>query len=62
MPKSIMTVMDVFTQFYLNKFAGRALNWKLSEGTADLRMIVGDQTKHELTVSTLQMCALLLFN
>ena len=54
--------MDVFTQFYLNKFAGRALNWKLSEGTADLRMIVGDQTKHELTVSTLQMCALLLFN
>ncbi len=61
-PKPISTIMDVFTQFYLNKFAGRALNWKLTEGTADLRMLVADQTKHELTVSTLQMCALLLFN
>ena len=61
-PKPLSTIMDVFTQFYLNKFAGRALNWKLTEGSADVRMIVAEHTKHELTVSTMQMCVLLLFN
>jgi len=38
LPKEITNTMTAFTQFYFSKFNnGRNLNWKLSEGQAELR-------------------------
>ncbi len=55
--------MSVFKQFYMSKFTGRQLYWKLNQGQADLRARTGaNGKKYEMTVSTYQMCILMLFN
>ena len=41
---------------------GRRLAWLTNMGSADLRATFGDGVKRELSVSTYQMCILLLFN
>mmetsp|Transcript_11464 Transcript_11464/g.36419 ORF Transcript_11464/g.36419 Transcript_11464/m.36419 type:complete len:742 (+) Transcript_11464:99-2324(+) len=53
-----------FEDFYLRLHSGRKLSWQTSQGTADVvRHQPGTPpVKHELTVSTHQMCVLLLFN
>ena len=50
------------TEFYLSSHNGRRLAWLTNMGTADLRATFGDGVKRELSVSTYQMCILLLFN
>lgn len=43
------------------KHNGRKLVWQANMGTADLKVDFGSK-RHELNVSTFQMCILLLFN
>mmetsp|Transcript_24773 Transcript_24773/g.34140 ORF Transcript_24773/g.34140 Transcript_24773/m.34140 type:complete len:740 (-) Transcript_24773:166-2385(-) len=50
-----------FKNFYLSTHTGRRLTWQTNMGTADLKATFGS-AKHELNVSTYQMCVLLLFN
>ncbi len=42
--------------------SGRRLAFQPNMGTADLRATFGAGRRHELNVSTYQMCVLLLFN
>lgn len=52
--------MSLFKTYYLAKFSGRVLYWKLNQGQAELRAKMGK--KYELTTSTYQMCILMMFN
>lgn len=49
--------VSAFETFYNSKFSGRKLAWQTSLGTAELRF-----KRHDLVVSTHQMCILLVFN
>ena len=51
-----------FRGYHLGTHIGRRLSWQTNMGTADLKVIFGKGQKHELIVSTHQMCALMLFN
>mmetsp|Transcript_4995 Transcript_4995/g.3625 ORF Transcript_4995/g.3625 Transcript_4995/m.3625 type:complete len:121 (-) Transcript_4995:492-854(-) len=63
LPKEVQMCISNFNKFYTYKHTGRLLTWKPNLGVADIRAVLGEnQTKHELTVSTYQMCILLLFN
>lgn len=61
LPPVVQEAIDRFSSFYLNTHTGRKLSWQTSAGAAELRATFGDR-KHELCVSTYQMCILLLFN
>jgi len=63
-PAQIKQCMSIYKQYYLSKFSGRQLHWKLNQGYAEIRARIGNQGKriYEMTVSTYQMCILLLFN
>lgn len=66
LPKQVQDAIERYTKFYLEKHTGRKLSWQTSAGSAELKATFGsDPTKlrrHELGVSTYQMCILLLFN
>ena len=65
LPPQVQSAIDNFSSFYLGKHTGRKLSWQTSTGTAELRATFGPADKprrHDLTVSTYQMCILLLFN
>mmetsp|Transcript_25837 Transcript_25837/g.48921 ORF Transcript_25837/g.48921 Transcript_25837/m.48921 type:complete len:768 (-) Transcript_25837:70-2373(-) len=65
LPPQVQEAIDHFGQFYLGKHTGRKLSWQTSTGTAELRASFGPADKprrHELSVSTYQMCILVLFN
>lgn len=62
MPRELERCCQEFQNFYVNQHtSGRRLTWQTNMGTADLRVDFGSK-KHELNVSTYQMCILLLFN
>ncbi|OBT57897.1 hypothetical protein VE04_02033 [Pseudogymnoascus sp. 24MN13] len=71
-PPEIKHLQDSFTKFYMKKHNGRQLTWLPFSGSADIRCvfpkipgkegILGRERKHELTVPTLGMIVLLLFN
>jgi len=61
LPPEIAKCCEVFKKFYLGNHNGRRLTWQTNMGTAELRAFFGPK-KHELSVSTYQMCILLLFN
>ena len=61
LPAELERCCEVFRAFYLNKHTGRRLVWQTNMGTADLRAQFAG-SRHELNVSTYQMCILLLFN
>lgn len=56
--------MSLFKQYYLIKFTGRVLHWKINQGFAEIRARIGNNgaKRYELSVSTYQMCLLMLFN
>merc|ERR1712233_44253 len=58
----IVEVSDRFTQFYLNRFSGRRLNFQMDKGKADVSVQFSSKCKKILVVSTYQMLVLLLFN
>mmetsp|Transcript_4322 Transcript_4322/g.7299 ORF Transcript_4322/g.7299 Transcript_4322/m.7299 type:complete len:228 (-) Transcript_4322:35-718(-) len=64
LPPQIKQCMSVFKQYYMSKFNGRQLNWKLNQGFAEMRARIGNggKKKYEMSVSTYQMCILMLFN
>ncbi|KAK7266369.1 hypothetical protein RIF29_19013 [Crotalaria pallida] len=62
LPSEIMTICDKFRSYYLGTHNGRRLSWQTNMGTADLKATFGKGQKHELNVSTYQMCVLMLFN
>merc|ERR1719192_858726 len=61
-PPDIVSVADTFTNFYLNRFSGRRLNFQMDKGKADVSVQFNAKTKKILVVSTYQMLVLLLFN
>ncbi|XP_059293986.1 cullin-3A-like [Lycium ferocissimum] len=62
LPSEILGVCDKFKNYYLGTHTGRRLSWQTNMGTADLKATFGKGQKHELNVSTYQMCILMLFN
>lgn len=61
LPSEMLAMCDKFKQHYLSTHTGRRLSWQTNMGNADLRACF-DNRKYELSVSTYQMCILLLFN
>ena len=61
LPNEVLSVMKGFENFYLTKHTGRKLAWQTSLGTSEIKAVFGEK-KHELIVSTYQMCILMLFN
>ncbi|XP_041004526.1 cullin-3A-like isoform X2 [Juglans microcarpa x Juglans regia] len=62
LPAEILGVCEKFRSYYLGTHTGRRLSWQTNMGTADLKATFGKGQKHELNVSTYQMCVLMLFN
>ncbi|ERM98195.1 hypothetical protein AMTRI_Chr01g127990 [Amborella trichopoda] len=62
LPAEILGVCEKFRTYYLSTHTGRRLSWQANMGTADLKATFGKGQKHELNVSTYQMCVLMLFN
>ncbi|KAF7819700.1 cullin-3A-like [Senna tora] len=62
LPTEILGVCEKFRSYYLGTHSGRRLSWQTNMGTADLKATFGKGQKHELNVSTYQMCVLMLFN
>ncbi|KAL2552309.1 Cullin-3A [Forsythia ovata] len=61
LPPEILGVCDKFRAYYLGTHTGRRLTWQTNMGTAVLSAKFGNAQK-ELSVSTYQMCILMLFN
>ena len=61
LPPQIARCCEVFKETYLKMHSGRRLTWQTNMGTADLKAVFKSR-KHEINVSTYQMCVLLLFN
>lgn len=61
LPAELERCCEAFRMFYLSKHTGRRLVWQTNMGSADLRATFSGG-RHELNVSTYQMCILLLFN
>jgi len=61
LPSAIETCCEVFKSFYTRKYQGRKIVWITHNGTADIKAYYHAGRK-DFTVSTLQMCILLLFN
>jgi cullin 3 len=62
LPSEILALCNIFKTYYLSTHTGRRLTWQTNMGTADLKASFGNGEKHELNVSTYQMCILMLFN
>jgi cullin 3 len=62
LPSEILLVCEKFRAYYLGTHSGRRLTWQTNMGTADIKATFGKGQKHELNVSTYQMCVLMLFN
>lgn len=61
LPPEIQECCSRFETFYLAKHTGRRLSWQPNHGGADLKAMM-PKSRHELNVSTYQMCILMLFN
>jgi len=61
LPVEIQDCCNRFETFYLAKHTGRRLSWQPNHGAADVKAIM-PKSRHELNVSTYQMCILVLFN
>ncbi|PNX99938.1 cullin-3a-like protein [Trifolium pratense] len=62
LPAEISELCEKFRSYYLGTHAGRKLSWQTKMGTADLKATFRKGQRHELIVSTYQMCVLILFN
>jgi cullin 3 len=68
LPPPVKAAMDRFQKYYLNTYTGRKLSWQTSTGSAEIRATfppAKGSTKprrHDLSVTTYQMCILVLFN
>ncbi|KAL6190048.1 hypothetical protein ACLB2K_036449 [Fragaria x ananassa] len=62
LPAEMSALCEKFRSYYLGTHTGRRLSWQTNMGTADIKATFGKGQKHELIVSTYQMCVLMLFN
>ncbi|GAB2297208.1 hypothetical protein Dimus_031321 [Dionaea muscipula] len=62
LPSELLTLCEKFRSYYLGTHTGRRLSWQTNMGTADIKATFGKGQKHELNVSTYQMCVIMLFN
>lgn len=62
LPPEMLALCEKFRSYYLGTHTGRRLTWQTNMGTADIKATFGKGQKHELNVSTYQMCVLMLFN
>ncbi|KAJ8445458.1 hypothetical protein Cgig2_031271 [Carnegiea gigantea] len=62
LPAELSALCEKFRSYYLGTHTGRRLSWQTNMGTADIKATFGKGQKHELNVSTYQMCVLMLFN
>ncbi|XP_010551535.1 PREDICTED: cullin-3B [Tarenaya hassleriana] len=62
LPAEVSVLCEKFRSYYLGTHTGRRLSWQTNMGTADIKAVFGKGQKHELNVSTFQMCVLVLFN
>lgn len=65
LPPPVKAAAARFEAFYLAKHSGRRLRWNTVKGSAELRATFGSPAaprRHELSVSSYQMCVLVLFN
>ncbi|THU69714.1 hypothetical protein C4D60_Mb08t17290 [Musa balbisiana] len=62
LPAEILVICEKFRSYYLGTHTGRRLTWQTNMGTADIKATFGKGQKHELNVSTYQMCILMLYN
>jgi len=68
LPPAVKAAMDRFQKYYLNTYTGRKLSWQTSTGSAEIRATFHPQKgsskprRHDLSVTTYQMCILVLFN
>ena len=64
LPRKVSDAIDHFAGFYLEKHTGRKLSWQTSTGSAEIKAVFGTTSvcRHDLCVSTYQMCILMLFN
>ncbi|CAM8979981.1 hypothetical protein QQ045_000720 [Rhodiola kirilowii] len=62
LPAEVSNLCEKFRAYYLGTHTGRRLSWQTNMGTADIKATFGKGQKHELNVSTYQMCVLMLFN
>ena len=60
LPDVLVRAAKSFEMYYLSKHTGRRLTWQPSMGTADVRVQFKSR-KHDLTVSTIALVILLLF-
>ncbi|PVU98881.1 hypothetical protein BB559_001201 [Furculomyces boomerangus] len=61
LPINLQNLSNQFSHFYKQKYSGRKFMWSYNLGTAELKAQFKN-SKHELTVSTIQMMILMLFN
>jgi cullin 3 len=61
LPPEILDICEKFRAYYLGTHNGRRLTWQTNIGNTDIKATFGSR-KHELNVSTYQMCVLMLFN
>ncbi|CAO2829606.1 unnamed protein product [Amaranthus hypochondriacus] len=62
LPAELSLLCEKFRSYYLGTHTGRRLSWQTNMGTADVKATFSKGQKHELNVSTYQMCVLMLFN
>ncbi|KAK4261129.1 hypothetical protein QN277_004173 [Acacia crassicarpa] len=62
LPAEVSTLCEKFRSYYLGTHTGRRLSWQTNMGSADIKANFGKGQKHELNVSTYQMCVLMVFN
>lgn len=62
LPTEMLALCEKFRSYYLGTHTGRRLTWQTNMGTADVKATFAKGQKHELHVSTYQMCVLMLFN
>ncbi|CAK4079420.1 unnamed protein product [Aphanomyces euteiches] len=65
LPAEVRSWVQRFESFYFARHNGRKLTWLHNMGSADVKAVFGHGdavARHELTVSTYQMCILMLFN
>lgn len=62
LPDEVNRAINKFSSFYNQKHTGRKLSWKTSTGFAEIRATFDAGRRHDLCVSTYQMCILALFN
>ena len=62
LPPAVALPAELFRDYYLAVNNSRRLEWLTEKGTADVVFHLGGGKRYELSVSTYQMCVLLLFN